>query len=108
MKKKPQTLEQMIHQGEGLYTEFKSTLRVDGVLTGQNDKKMEHAVLKTINGFLNSMEGGSLVIGVDDDGTALDLKNDKFDNEDKMDLHLGNLIKSKLGSSSMLHIKALL
>ena len=104
IEEKPQTLEQMIHQGEGLYTEFKSTLRVN-LHTGQNDKRMEHAVLKTINGFLNSMEGGSLVIGVDDDGTALGLENDKFNNEDKMDLHLGNLIKSKLGSSSMLHIK---
>ena len=104
IEEKPQTLEQIIHQGEGLYTEFKSTLRVN-LHTGQNDKRMEHAVLKTINGFLNSMEGGSLVIGVDDDGTALGLENDKFDNEDKMDLHLGNLIKSKLGSSSMLHIK---
>ena len=58
---------------KGLYTEFKSTLRVN-LHTGQNDKKMEHAVLKTINGFLNSMEGGSLVIGVDDEGTALGLK----------------------------------
>ena len=73
IEEKPQTLEQMIHQGEGLYTEFKSTLRVN-LHTGQNDKKMEHAVLKTINGFLNSMEGGSLVIGVDDDGTALGQK----------------------------------
>ena len=32
--------------------------------------------------------------------------NDKFENEDKMDLYLSNIIKSRLDASSMLHIKA--
>ena len=32
-------------------------------------------------------------------------KADGFPNEDKMDLHLGNLIKSRLGASTMLHLK---
>tara|TARA_B110000003_G_scaffold132398_1_gene134418 strand:+ start:674 stop:2941 length:2268 start_codon:yes stop_codon:yes gene_type:complete len=101
---KPSTIEQMVVQGEGVYTEFKSTLRVN-LHTGERDKRMEHAVLKTISGFLNSKEGGHLVIGMSDDGTALGLNNDGFDNEDKMDLHLGNLIKTQLGAPSMLHIK---
>jgi hypothetical protein len=105
VEEKPATLEQMILQGEGIYTEFKSTLRVN-LHTGEKDKRMEHASLKTINGFLNSKEGGHLVIGLDDKGSALGLSNDKFENEDKMDLHLGNLIKSQLGVSTMLHIKA--
>jgi hypothetical protein len=105
VEEKPATLEQMILQGEGIYTEFKSTLRVN-LHTGEKDKRMEHASLKTINGFLNSKEGGHLVIGLDDKGAALGLSNDKFENEDKMDLHLGNLIKSQLGVSTMLHIKA--
>lgn len=102
---KPSTLEQMIVQGEGIYTEFKSTLRVN-LHTGEKDKRMEHASLKTINGFLNSKEGGTLVIGVSDDGSALGLSNDLFENEDKLELHLGNLIKAQLGVASMLHIKA--
>ena len=101
---KPDTLAQMIAQGEGIYTEFKSTLRTN-LHTGQVDKRMEHAVLKTINGFLNSREGGTLVIGLDDNGDPLGLEVDGFPNEDKMDLHLGNLIKSQLGPASMLHIK---
>lgn len=101
---KPTTIAQMVSQGEGIYTEFKSTLRVN-LHTGQRDKAMEHAVVKTINGFLNSKEGGTLVIGVADDGSALGLANDGFDNEDKMDLHLGNLIKSQLGAATMLNIK---
>lgn len=105
IEEKPETLAQMIHQGEGIYTEFKSTLRVN-LHTGEKDKRMEHASLKTINGFLNSKEGGTLVIGVNDDGKALGLKHDKFQNEDRMDLHLGNLIKSQMGAACMLHIKA--
>lgn len=104
IEEKPNTLEQMILQGEGIYTEFKSTLRKN-LHTGEFDKRMEHAVLKTINGFLNSKEGGTLVIGIDDNGDPLGLEVDGFPNEDKMDLHLGNLIKANLGPGSMLHIK---
>ena len=101
---KPTTIEQMVFQGEGIFTEFKSTLRVN-LHTGERDKVMEHAVMKTINGFLNSKEGGTLVIGVADNGDALGLSTDGFENEDKMDLHLGNLIKSQLGTTTMLNIK---
>lgn len=100
---RPKSLEDMVAQGEGYYSEFKSTLRVN-LHTGQKDSKMEHAVLKTICGFLNS-EGGTLIIGVADDGKALGLGHDQFPNEDKMDLHLGNLVKAKMGSETMLHVK---
>lgn len=100
---KPNTIEQMVVQGECIYTEFKSTLRVN-LHTGERDKKMEHAVLKTICGFLNSVEGGTLVVGLNDDGVPLGLKIDGFENEDKMDLHLGNLIKGQLGPSCMVNI----
>ena len=101
---KPNSLTDIINNGEGLYTEFKSTLRVN-LHTMQRDPKMEHAILKTINGFLNSREGGNLVIGIADDGLPLGLEVDGFPNEDKMDLHLGNIIKERLGADTMLHIK---
>jgi type I restriction enzyme R subunit len=97
------TIEQIVAAGEGNTVEFKSTLRAN-LHTGQTDAKMEHAVLKTIAAFLNSRDGGTLVIGVDDSGTALGLEADKFPNEDKMNLHLTNLIKAKLGASSMLNV----
>jgi len=99
-----QSIEQIVAAGEGNTIEFKSTLRVS-LHTGQNDPKMEHSVLKTIAAFLNSKEGGTLVIGVNDHGVALGLDADKFPNEDKMNLHLVNIIKSRLGQSSMLNIK---
>ena len=69
--------------------EFKSTLRIY-LHTMQRDTKMEHAIIKTINGFLNA-DGGTLVVGVNDNGEALGLDMDSFENEDKIELHLGNL-----------------
>jgi predicted HTH transcriptional regulator len=41
--------------------------------------------------------GGMLVIGVDDDGKVLGLAADDFPNEDKMGLHLVNLIRDRIG-----------
>jgi hypothetical protein len=100
---RPVTLEDMVAQGEGIHTEFKSTLRVN-LHTNEKDPKMEHAVLKTLCGFLNS-DGGTLIVGVADNGNLVDLKIDGFPNEDKMELHLGNLIKSRMGPETMLHLK---
>lgn len=48
--------------------------------------------------FLNS-GGGTLFVGVNDSGEAVGLENDKFTSEDKMALHLDNLIKDRLGGA---------
>ena len=89
------TFEARLSRGEGTQTEFKSTLR-SNLHTGQNDPKLEHAVLKTLAAFLNS-KGGTLFVGVNDDGEVLGLDADNFPSEDKMLLHLDNLIKERLG-----------
>jgi predicted HTH transcriptional regulator len=65
---------------------------------------MELGVLKSIAAFVNSRAGGSLIIGVADDGGAVGIEVDKFPNEDKMNLHLVNLIKDRLGANHMLYI----
>jgi predicted HTH transcriptional regulator len=57
---------------------------------------MHLAALKTIAGFLNA-SGGTLVIGVADDGKVLGLAADGFPNEDKMGLHLVNLLRDRVG-----------
>jgi hypothetical protein len=75
--------------------EFKSTIRTN-LHTGQPDEKIHLSALKTIAGFLNT-RGGTLVIGVDDDGNVLGLAADGFQNEDKMSLHLVNLIRDRIG-----------
>lgn len=93
------SLSDIIANGESSEVEFKSTLRLN-LHTGSRDPRIELAALKTIAGFLNS-NGGILTIGVTDDGTPLGINTDGFENEDKMYLHLVNLIKNRIGPSIM-------
>jgi len=91
----PPTVSELLAGGETGAVEFKSTLRTN-LHTGQPDEKMHLSALKTITGFLNA-KGGTLLIGVSDDGEVLGLAADGFPNEDKMGLHLVNLIKDRIG-----------
>lgn len=86
----------LIDGGETDHVEFKSTLRKN-LFSGKKDGAMEMAVIKTIAGFLNT-DGGVLFIGVKDNQEILGINEDEFINEDKMLLHLGNLITSKMGN----------
>ncbi|MEP4076999.1 BREX system Lon protease-like protein BrxL [Haloferula sp.] len=97
-----ESTEKLIEGGEGPFVEFKSTLRVN-LHTDKKDDKIEHSVLKTIAGFLNT-RGGVLLIGVQDDGTPLGLESDQFANEDKLALHLQNLINDRIGEEHAPHI----
>ena len=90
-------IQRLIRDGESNRLEFKSTLRTN-LETGETDKRMEKAVLKTIVAFLNT-DGGNLLIGVDDDGDIIGADIQSFENKDKMGLHLTNLIASKIGNS---------
>jgi len=67
-------LTKLITQRESGFVEFKSTMRYN-LHTKQRDEKLERAIAKTLCGFMNA-EGGTLVIGVDDDGNVLGLDND--------------------------------
>ena len=96
------TAEEIVAQGESDNIEFKSTLRIN-LHTGEKDSKMEHAVLKTITGFLNT-KGGELFVGIDDSGQSIGLENDKFKNLDNMSLHLVNLINNRIGAVYMFFI----
>jgi hypothetical protein len=91
----PPNVSELIAGGETGATEFKSTLRTN-LHTNLHDEKIHLSSLKTIAGFLNS-QGGTLLIGVADDGEVLGLTADGFPNEDKMSLHLVNLIKDRIG-----------
>ena len=89
-------LRDLIAQGEGYDLEFKSTLRWN-LRAGKKDPAIEHAALKTVTAFLNS-SGGTLLLGVRDDGSAEGIERDGFAVEDKFALHFWNLVKSSLGS----------
>lgn len=93
----------LVSQGEDMTTEFKGTLRTN-LHTGNSDQRIEMGVLKTIAAFLNT-RGGTLVIGVLDDGNPVGVEADKFENDDKMLLHLDNLIKERIGFQHTLHIQ---
>ncbi|KPK47995.1 MAG: hypothetical protein AMK72_07655 [Planctomycetes bacterium SM23_25] len=85
--------------GESATLEFKSTLRWD-VIRNQVNKDLELSVLKTIAAFLNS-DGGTLMIGVEDDGNVLGLDNDfktfKKKDADGFEQTLMNLIADRIG-----------
>jgi hypothetical protein len=95
-------LADLVTAGEGTQLEFKSTLRIN-LHTGNPDPRMELSVLKTIAGFLNG-RGGTLVIGCGDDGAPIGLDADKFLDEDKMHLHLVNILKERVGAGHMMYI----
>lgn len=70
----PSTMADLLADGESQSVEFKSTARWN-LHTSKADKKMEHVIAKTVCGFLNA-EGGTLLIGVADDGNILGLDRD--------------------------------
>jgi len=95
-------LSQIIVNGESEAVEFKATLRTN-LHTGNKDPRMELSVLKTIAGFLNTA-GGTLIVGVYDDGTPADIGADGFPNEDRTSLHLVNIVKERMGPQAMTHM----
>jgi hypothetical protein len=64
----------LIGAGESDTLEFKETARLN-VRTGQVDKEMQKAVVKTVAAFFNS-RGGTLFIGVNDAGLSVGLDRD--------------------------------
>jgi len=92
------TLGEIIREGESNELELKSSLRWN-YEAGMIDKKLENVILKSIAAFGNS-DGGTLLIGVDDDGQAIGLDRDFTSlngNKDEFELHLRNLINESFG-----------
>ncbi len=65
---------ELIAAGEGKRVEFKSSARWS-YKKGDRDEEIERTIVRTIAGFLNA-EGGTLLIGVKDDGEPIGLEND--------------------------------
>lgn len=98
-----ESVKELIATGESFNLEFKSTIRLN-LKTGEKDKRMEKAVLKTLVAFLNG-DGGTLLVGVADDGEILGVDIEGFDNCDKMNLHIINLISSQIGDEFLPFIR---
>jgi len=93
------TIAELIKEGESITVEFKETLRYD-VRKGEVSKEIEHAVTKSIVGFMNA-DGGTLLIGVDDRGEVRGLENDYKSlpkkNRDGFENHFNMLVKTVIG-----------
>jgi len=98
----PITLAEMIAEGESEELEFKQTLRWD-VKESKVNKGLEAVVTKTVAAFANSYEGGTLLIGVSDEGVAVGLERDYVAlgdaDKDRFELHLRNLFSDALGQN---------
>ncbi len=89
-------LHRCIDQGEGAEVEFKSTVRTN-LKTGKQGKEIELAWLKAVVAFLNS-NGGTLLLGVSDDGSLQGLAADNFSSPDRCLLHIKNLLNQHIGA----------
>ena len=89
----------LITLGESYTFEFKSTLQWD-VVREELNKVLRLSVLKTIAAFLNS-QGGTLVIGVEDDGSIIGLAPDfklLSGSKDRFQKLLADLITEHIGA----------
>lgn len=94
------SLDELIAEGESNELEFKSSLRWS-YQEGCVDKKLEQVITKSISAFSNG-EGGTLIIGVNDEGEILGLEHDcssLHGNKDEFELHLTNLIEKGFGAT---------
>ncbi len=94
-----QDLRRLLEEGENSRVEFKETLRFD-TKTGVVNKEIERAVLKSIAGFMNA-DGGTLIVGVKDDGLPAGLSADfatlPRKDRDGFENHLFSLVRATLG-----------
>ncbi|RZT91305.1 putative DNA-binding protein [Ancylomarina subtilis] len=103
-----QSIPTLIKNGESEFVEFKSSLRHDYRQVKTN-KNLEGVILKSIAGFLNA-NGGTLIIGVDDESNILGLENDyltlKKNNKDGFQQRIITIIANAFGRNicSYVHI----
>lgn len=105
---KPPTTMEIINSGENEMVELKCALRWNFKKQAA-DKDIEYMIMRTIAGFLN-YNGGTLFIGVEDDGKIYGIENDLMSlgksNKDGFALHFNNLVESYLGKefSKYIHL----
>jgi hypothetical protein len=93
----------LIEHGESGTLELKSTARVN-LQTGKRDPRIELVIAKTVAGFMNA-EGGTLLVGVADDGAINGLADDyetlKRPTRDGFELWLADYLGDRLGRTAL-------
>lgn len=96
-------LAELIAAGESARLEFKAAARWNAFKQAKEDAMKEN-IVHGVAAFLNSREGGALVIGVANDGTVIGLEEDfravnpQRAGRDSYELFLRNLLSDALGS----------
>ena len=101
-----QAVRGLMSGGEGHRLEFKSSLRWD-LREERVNKELGKVVVKTLAGFLNG-EGGTLLLGVDDAGTAVGIEVDyatlKKKDRDGFELHFQDIVARDLGEGLLTYM----
>ena len=101
-------MRQQIARGESATLEFKSTFRWD-LRENRVNRSLEAVVLKTLAGYMNA-QGGTLLIGVADDGSIVGLEHDysalKKPDRDGFEQVLMTSVASKLGADACQCVQA--
>ena len=95
------TINDFIARGEGARLEFKSSIRWDYKTQAVN-KELERVIAKTVAGFMNH-DGGTLVVGVTDEGSVVGVEPDmatltKKPTQDGLALHITEILTKFLGA----------
>lgn len=95
---------------ESQFLEYKSTLRTRAD-SGEVYKPLEAATIKTVAAFLNSRDGGTLLLGVGDDGIPIGLESDYAslrkpgkNDRDLFQLHLMNVLVAAMGDAAVANV----
>ncbi|HEY5816107.1 MAG TPA: RNA-binding domain-containing protein [Solirubrobacterales bacterium] len=100
-------LSDLVEEGESHGLEFKASARIN-LHTGERDDSIEAAVTRTVAGFANS-QGGTLIIGITDDGEPVGLEHDyatlKKTNADGLELWLVDHLSHRIGRTAVARLK---
>jgi hypothetical protein len=97
------TINDFVARGEGPNLEFKSSIRWDHKTESINPA-LEKVIAKTLAGFMNHT-GGTLVVGVTDEGSIVGVEPDmasltKKPNQDGLALHLTEILRKYCGAAT--------
>jgi uncharacterized membrane protein YeaQ/YmgE (transglycosylase-associated protein family) len=100
------SIRELLDDGESAVLEFKGSARRNRQ-TGERDPRLELTIAKSVAGFANA-EGGTLLIGISDDGGVVGLAGDyeitlKGD-RDGYELWLRDYLGQRLGTEALHHL----
>ena len=95
----------MINGGENKTVEFKETFAFNRFSNNKRDDELIKTSIKNIVAFINS-EGGTLLIGVNDDGEITGMKEEiqKHKSKDKLKLFFGDTVAQRIGKLRNTHV----